>query len=171
MRDINDITLTGTIGQGFDGNPPVRYVEGVGKKNSTVANFTIIPTKPSLIEGGDPWKTYIKVAAWNDLSQVCVNFQEGQRVMVKGEIQNESYEKKDGSGTKVNTLTVRAWNVEALDAPGPQPEGQQQQYVAPPVQPPQQPMQGPPPQGPTQGQQIGAAFQGGGSAHDDGLPF
>ena len=160
MRDINDVTLTGTVGQGFDGAAPVRYTEGVGKNNSTVANFTIIPTKPSQIEGGDPWKTYIKIAAWNDVSQGCINLQTGQRVMVKGEIQNESYQKQDG--TKVNTLTVRAWNVELLgDATSaPQPEEHQQQYVA---QPAQQQGQGEP-------QGLGAAFQGGPVA-DDGLPF
>lgn len=111
MRDVNDVTVIGTIAEGYENYPAISIREGIGQNNLTVANFTVITEKPNR-GGGDPWRTFIKVSCWSDLATSVQSMGAGDRVYVKGEVKNEKYEKKDG--TKVNTLSINAFAVEPL---------------------------------------------------------
>ncbi len=159
MRDVNDVTVIGTIAEGFESYPAISVREGIGQNNSTVANFTIITEKPNR-GGGDPWRTFIKVSCWNDLatSIQSMGAGAGDRVYVKGEVKNEKYEKKDG--TKVNTLSINAFAVEPLFSTasqgGPSEEGEGDFANASPAA------------------TVFGSGQGiadGQPVHDDGLPF
>ena len=161
MLDMNEVTLIGTVGSGYNDNPAVQTRTGIGDNNATVSNFSLVTEFPSR-NGGNPLKTFVKINAWNERSHYAAQFNEGDRVFVKGCIKNESFTKQDG--TKVNTLSVTALVLAAVDPQG-----------AADTPPAQQGMDGAfaaaqPATAPSNVVQTNA-FAGGPTPADDGLPF
>lgn len=160
MLDMNEVTLIGTVGSGYNDNPAVQTRTGIGDNNATVSNFSLVTEFPSR-SGGNPSKTFVKINAWNERSHYTAQLNEGDRVFVKGSIKNESFTKQDG--TKVNTLSVTAYNIAMIDPQGVDNAPPVGQGMAGAFEAPQQPENA-----------VAPAFGHGGTAstpHDDGLPF
>lgn len=96
-------TIVGHLGR----DPETRQV---GDKN--VANFSVAVTKK---RGQKETTTWFDVAAWGRLSDVCGNYlKKGSAVMVVGDLQMESFTKKDG--TPGNKLSLDAQSIVLLGA-------------------------------------------------------
>lgn len=113
MRDQNSVTLIGSIGSGYESNPPVQY-KSVKNGTATVANFTVVCKKQG--RNGNEYQTFIRVSCWNELADTVNGLAEGTRIHVQGEWRNGSYEKQDG--TKVRYSEVSAYSVEPMSGEG-----------------------------------------------------
>jgi len=113
MRDQNSVTLIGSIGSGYEDNPPVQY-KTVSNGNATVANFTVVVKKKG--KNDREFQTFIRVSCWNELADTCNGLPEGTRIHIQGEWRNGSYDKQDG--TKVRYSEVSAYSVEPMSGTG-----------------------------------------------------
>ena len=113
MRDQNSVTLIGSIGSGYEDNPPVQY-RSVKDGQSTVANFTVVVKKKA--RNGNEYQTFIRVSCWNELADTVNGLAEGTRIHIQGEWRNGSYEKQDN--TKVRYSEVNAYSVEPMSGAG-----------------------------------------------------
>lgn len=79
---------------------------------SSLCKFSIAVNKKVKTENGsyENVATFIKIVTWNKTAEACAQYlKKGSRVLVEGELQNSSWENKEGKrqvSTEINALTV-----------------------------------------------------------------
>ena len=102
MLDQNEVFLSGII-------KDVPSIKVVGKKNSSVANFTVLQTSQYNYEGElHSRQNYHRCVAWGALAELIGAAAVGQRVEVRGELTHRSYEQDN---QKKYITEVKAQNV------------------------------------------------------------
>ena len=102
---LNRITMTGRLTR----DPELRTTQG----NRSVTNFSIANQRNYKNSSGERDTDFFDVVAWRQLADLCGRYlAKGRKVAVVGELQNRSYEAKDG--TKRYVTEVVADEVEFL---------------------------------------------------------
>jgi single-strand DNA-binding protein len=79
----------------------------------TVTNFTIAVNRKFKDQNGDKHTDFFNIIAWRQLGELCGKYLfKGSKVAVSGELQNRSYEAKDG--TKRTITEIVADDIEFL---------------------------------------------------------
>lgn len=90
-------------------DPELRYTQS----EKAVANFDIAINRAFTNKDGEKETDFFKVVIWNKQAENCKKYlTKGSQVAVEGELQNRSYENKDG--LKVSITEVIASNIEFL---------------------------------------------------------
>ena len=103
---MNKLTIIGNLTR----DPELRTV-GSG---ITVCSFTVaVNRRRSNQNGNQPEADFFRVTAWRQLGEICSKYlAKGRKVCVVGELQNRSYEAKDG--TKRTVTEIVADDIEFL---------------------------------------------------------
>ena len=102
---MNKLTIIGNLTR----DPETRTT----RTDKTVCSFTVAVNRRARA-GEDPETDYFRVQAWNKLGDNCQRYlAKGRKVCVVGPVTVNSYEAKDGSGTRFS-LEVTAEDVEFL---------------------------------------------------------
>jgi single-strand DNA-binding protein len=110
-----------------------------------VTRFSIAVNRRAKSQDGERQTDFFTVVTWRGLAETCGKFlSKGKKVAVVGELQNRSYEDKDGNkryvteivASEVEFLSTQANGLEADSTPSNKPE--QAKYEAPPSRPPKQ---------------------------------
>jgi len=106
---MNKLTIIGNLTR----DPETRTVS----TGSTVCSFTVaVNRRRSSQNGNQPDADFFRVSAWDKLGDICQRYlAKGRKVAVVGPVSVNSYEARDGSGTRF-TLEVRADDVEFLSS-------------------------------------------------------
>lgn len=103
---MNKLTIIGNLTR----DPETRTVS----TGSTVCSFTVAVNRRRAGQNGQQDADFFRVSAWDKLGDICQRYlAKGRKVAVVGPVSVNSYEAKDGSGTRF-TLEVRADDVEFL---------------------------------------------------------
>ena len=95
MRDINNVTILGTVAREVRVNPT---------KSGSVANISVLTVKK---RGEYDIKKFHNVTCWNDLADEASSLKEGDRVLVFGSLESDKYE-KDGQMVYKDKITASA---------------------------------------------------------------
>jgi single-strand DNA-binding protein len=106
---MNKLTIIGNLTR----DPETRTIS----TGSTVCSFTVaVNRRRSSQNANQPEADFFRVSAWDKLGDNCQRFlAKGRKVAVVGPVSVNSYEARDGSGTRF-TLEVRAEDVEFLSS-------------------------------------------------------
>lgn len=94
MKNINEVTLTGTLGADAE----FRVTQG----GDEVLNFRMAHTRSRFDKDRNEWvdlnTTWWNVALWDKSAQLLADeLSKGQRVIVTGSVEMREYERKDGT--------------------------------------------------------------------------
>ncbi len=109
---MNKLTIIGNLTR----DPELRTTS----TGSTVCTFTVAVNRRrrATQNTNQPEADFFRVSAWNQLGENCQRYlSKGRKVAVVGAVSVNSYEAKDGSGTRF-TLDVMADDVEFLSPRG-----------------------------------------------------
>ncbi len=106
---MNKLTIIGNLTR----DPETRTIS----TGSTVCSFTVaVNRRRSSQNANQPEADFFRVSAWDKLGDICQRYlAKGRKVAVVGPVSVNSYEARDGSGTRF-TLEVRAEDVEFLSS-------------------------------------------------------
>ena len=100
---VNLVILVGNLGK----DPEVRHTQ----TGRTVANFSIATSKKwkSQKDGEMQEKTeWHRIVVWGNTAEACGKYlSKGRSVMVRGEIQNRSYEDKEGNTRYISEILAQ----------------------------------------------------------------
>ena len=103
---MNSVTLVGRLTR----DPELRFIAGSGK---AVAKFDIAVDRRYKTDNG-PKADFFQVQIWGKPAEAVANYTaKGSKVAVRGEIQNNNYEK---DGVKHYGMVINADQVEFLDS-------------------------------------------------------
>jgi len=101
MADINQVTLSGHVGQ----DPEIKIFEGGSQK----ASFSVATTKKWVTKEGEKKETtqWHRVEAWAGLAKLSEYIKKGNAVTVIGELQYETYTDKDGVERNITKINAK----------------------------------------------------------------
>lgn len=106
---MNKLTIIGNLTR----DPETRTVS----TGNTVCSFTVaVNRRRSSQNSNQPEADFFRVSAWDKLGETCQRYlAKGRKVAVVGPVSVNSYEAKDGGGTRFS-LEIRAEDVEFLSS-------------------------------------------------------
>lgn len=96
---MNSVVLLGNVGK----DPELKAV-----KSTHVCKFSVATSKKSNREGDSKdYTTWHNIVVWGKQAEACAQYlQKGSKVVVEGEIENRSYDDKDGNKRYITEIVA-----------------------------------------------------------------
>ena len=111
---MNKAILTGNLTK----DPELRTTTS----GTSVCTFTVAVQRRYKGTDGKPPVDYLNIVVWRQLGELCGKYlSKGRKVLIEGEIQNRSYEDKDGNKRYMTGLYVEVGTDDPVLPPTPDP--------------------------------------------------